>query len=63
MPTLVIDITPAGNVNIDAQGFEDNTCAKATEQIEVVLGGVKKKDEKPEFFCPASSNQNTKLTF
>lgn len=52
-PTLVIDISPSGNVQIDAQGFQGNSCAKATEQIELVLGGAnKKRSEKPEFFAP-----------
>lgn len=65
MPELVIDISPAGNVNVEANGFQGNACAKASEQIELVLnGGTKKRKEKPEFYAPNISGQNNnKLTF
>lgn len=63
---IMIDISPSGNAKIDAQGFEDNTCAVATQQIEHVLngGGRIKRDEKPEYYNPpVSSAQANKLTF
>ena len=62
-PELIIDISPAGNVKMEANGFQGNACAKATEQIELVLGGGQKKTKKPEFFNPASTAVGTKLTF
>ena len=62
---IVIEVTPAGTVTIDANGFTGSSCAKATEQIELVLGGGQvKKDKKPEFFAPpVNNNQANKMTF
>lgn len=61
---IIIDISPAGGIKIEAQGFTGSACAKATEQIEIVLGGGAKRKEKPEFSMPPLANsQNTKLTF
>lgn len=66
MPTLTIDIDADGSVHMDAKGFTGNACAKASEQIEAVLGGngeVKKK-KKPEFFAPpATTGNQIKRTF
>jgi hypothetical protein len=59
--SIVIDITPAGSVKIEANGFNGVGCAKATEMIEVAIGGVgaKKSKKKPEYFVPGGqSNQN-----
>jgi hypothetical protein len=66
MEQIIIDISPAGSVQIDAQGFKGNSCAKATEQIELVLGaGAQKKSDtkKPEFYAPNTTGQTNKLTF
>ncbi len=61
---LVIDISPAGTVKIEAKGFQGQGCAKATEQIEIALGGVAaKKKPKPEFYQTPNSNQSVKRTF
>lgn len=54
---IVIDIMPDGTVKVDALGFEDNTCAAATKQIEILLGGHQKRDEKPEYYQPAANIQ------
>jgi len=64
-PTITIEISPAGTVTIDAQNFKGGACAKATESIEIALGGTgpKKSKKKPEFFqSPSTANKN-KLTF
>jgi hypothetical protein len=61
---VTVDITPAGNVVIEANGFQGCGCTKATEQIELVLGGgARKRTPKPEMHAPASTAQTTKLTF
>ena len=60
---VIIDISAAGSVNIEAKGFTGNACAKATEEIEIVLGGEGKKTKKPEFFNPATNAVGNKLTF
>ena len=63
--TILVDISPAGNVKIEAQGFAGNGCAVATHDLEVHLnGGTKKRKEKPEFYAPGvSTRQGNKLTF
>jgi Protein of unknown function (DUF2997) len=66
MRQIVISISPAGSVNIDAQGFKGVGCAKATEQLEVVLGGraaPQSKKKKPEFFASPATKAGQKLTF
>lgn len=61
---VIIDISPAGTVKIDAVGFKGRGCAKATEQIEVVLGGKPAtKKKKPEFFAPAGEGTKIKQAF
>ncbi len=64
MQQVIVTISPAGTVNIDAKGFKGKTCDKATEQLEIVLGGegmVKKR--KPEFHQSPATKAGTKLTF
>lgn len=60
-----VDISPAGNVTIEAQGFQGSGCSVATHELEVHLnGGTKKRKEKPEFFAPGNTTQQGhKLTF
>ena len=61
---VVIDISRAGVVTIDAQGYQGTSCANATEQLELVLGGgAKKRETKPEYHMPAGQHGNNKLTF
>lgn len=63
---VIVNISPAGTVNIDVDGFKGGACAKATEQIEIALGGANAgiKKKKPDFFCaPASTGQTIKRTF
>lgn len=62
---IVIDISPAGSVKIDAQGFKGQACSVASKQIEIVLGGhgQTSKKKKPEFFQPAATGQKVKRTF
>ena len=57
--TIVVNVSAAGSVNIDAQGFTGKGCEKATQNLELVLGGgVKKQDKKPEYYMPASTQQS-----
>lgn len=57
MPQIIkIDVSPAGDVKVDAQGFTGQSCADATKGIELVLGGGEaKKDKKPEWYAPATT--------
>lgn len=66
MKQIIVDISPEGNVKIDASGFQGVGCAKATEQLEIVLGGgeaTSKKKKKPEFFQSPSTKTGLKQTF
>lgn len=60
-----IDISPGGVVVIDVEGGQGSSCATATHDIELVLGGgAVKKDAKPEFFSPnATNSQSNQRTF
>lgn len=64
-PNVVVEISPAGSVKIEANGFTGGACAKATESLEVVLGGAgqKKSKKKPEFYQTPSTATKNKLTF
>jgi hypothetical protein len=54
---VIIDITAAGSVKIDVVGCTGAECAKATEDIEIALGGqVASSKKKPDYYqAPAST--------
>ena len=62
---IIIDISPAGASKIEAEGFTGTSCAVATRELELVLGGgAVKRKEKPEFYSPpVSTDQRGNLTF
>lgn len=56
--TIIIDISPAGSVKIEAEGFRGSSCEKATQELELVLGGgTAKKSRKPEYSLPPMNEQ------
>lgn len=59
MKSVNIDIDTAGNVVIDSVGFAGGACEKATEAIELAIGGgeVKSKKKKPDFYKATSGNK------
>ena len=63
MSQVIVTITPAGTVKIDAVGFKGNACEKATEQLHAVLGGGTQagtKKRKPDFFATTGQKTQTK---
>lgn len=62
---VTIDISPAGSVRVEAQGFQGVGCDKATEMIEVAIGGAgtKKKTKKPEYYVPGGQSNHNKNVF
>ena len=61
---VIIDISAAGSVKVDALGFNGQGCDKATEMIEVAIGGeaAKKKTRKPEYYQGGgAANQNKQV--
>lgn len=48
MKTIIVEVSPTGEVKIDAVGFKGNACQQATAAIEKALGTVTAKAFKPE---------------
>lgn len=46
--TIIIDIDKKGGSRIEAFGFENDACLKATKSVEEALGIVQDKNLKPE---------------
>ncbi len=65
MRTITVNVSPAGSIQVDANGFKGKGCDKATEQIEIALGGAAKrsKKKKPEFFASPTTGVKSKATF
>lgn len=49
MKTLTVDVSPEGEVTIEAAGFRGNACEKATAALEKALGMPGKRQRKPEY--------------
>ena len=50
MKSIEIEISPAGDIRIEAVGFSGADCNLATAFLEEVLGKVAAKQRKPEFY-------------
>lgn len=48
---VIVEITPDGEVQIDAVGFKGTACEKATAEIIKALGFPVSKKKKPEFYA------------
>lgn len=46
--SIEVTVTNKGDVTVEAKGFKDNSCLKATKSVEEVLGVVKKRTNKSE---------------
>ncbi len=57
MKTIEIEISPAGDIKIDAVGFSGADCDQATAFLEEALGEVGAKQRKPEFYRKARRKQ------
>lgn len=65
MRQVIVTVTPAGMVKIDAVGFKGNACEKATEQLHVVLGGwvqAGDKKRKPDFFATTGQQHTNRVS-
>ena len=47
---IIVTITKANEVTVEAKGFVGKGCEAATEAIENALGGVDARNRKPEYF-------------
>jgi len=58
---ITIDFDKKGGSKIEAHGFADNTCLKATKSVEEALGVVGKQDLKPEGMKAPDLTQSLKV--
>ena len=55
--TIEVIVGNAGEIKIDAVGFQGADCEKATAFLEKALGTVKGKQKKPEYYRQAQREQ------
>ncbi len=48
--TITITVNPDGDTRIEAEGFENNECLKATETIEAALGKIQARSRKAQAY-------------
>lgn len=58
---ITVDVDKTGGTKIEAHGFSDNTCLKATKSIEEALGAVADRDLKPEGLKSPDLTQTLKV--
>jgi len=49
MKQIIVEISPTGEVKIEAAGFKGNSCEAATKAIETALGKAGDRKKKPEY--------------
>lgn len=54
---VIIEISPKGDVKIEASGFSGSGCKEATAAFEEAIGGKTKTELKPEFMQDARAVQ------
>jgi hypothetical protein len=59
--TIVIIVSPMGDISIDAVGFKGPDCEQATKFLEEALGVVGKKVIKPEYHQHGSRTNQQKI--
>lgn len=56
---IIVTVERDGQVAIEASGFQGQGCTKATEQLEIALGGgpqKQKRKPKPDFYATHSGS-------
>lgn len=61
MKTIRIEISPDGEVVIEAVGFKGADCLKATKAYEEALGPVKRRMKRPEFYQSETTATQVKV--
>lgn len=57
MKSILIEISPTGEVQIEAVGFKGNACEKATAELEKALGAAKSRKKKPDYYAATTTTQ------
>jgi hypothetical protein len=63
MKQIQVKLKLSGEVEIDAQGFTDSSCKKATDALEQAMGGKAVVADKPEAFIPAVNPQQESIQY
>jgi hypothetical protein len=59
MKTVIVEVTPEGEVKVEAVGFKGQGCEKATKAIEEAMGISGKRIKKPEYDAKEVTTQRT----
>ncbi len=57
-PSITVEVSPAGEIQIEGHGFKGPECEQATRFLEQALGIVRAKARKPEFHQRQWKTQN-----
>jgi Protein of unknown function (DUF2997) len=57
MKSIIIEVSPAGEVKIEAVGFKGAACEKATAALEKALGAPSGRKRKPEYHAAGATSQ------
>ena len=61
--SIEIVVSPIGDIQIEAVGFQGTDCTKATQFLEEALGNIQQREKKPEFHATTRrTNQQTQGT-
>lgn len=55
---ITVRVSPAGEITVEAHGFQGNGCEAATKAIENALGKPGNRTRKPEFWRQSGRQQN-----
>ena len=53
-----VRVTPAGEITVEAEGFQGKGCEAATKAIEDALGKPRERTRKPDFWRQSQRQQN-----
>ncbi|MBU6231559.1 DUF2997 domain-containing protein [Patescibacteria group bacterium] len=59
--SIVVSVSPDGEVKVEAVGFKGGSCEKATQAIEKALGTSGPRTKKPEYFQQNTNQQKAGL--
>ena len=55
---ILVKVSPAGEITVEAEGFHGKGCEAATKAIEDALGKPRERTRKPDFWRQSSRQQN-----
>jgi hypothetical protein len=58
---ILVRVSPAGDISVEAEGFQGKGCEAATKAIEDALGKPRERTRKPQFWRPQSLRSEQQL--